>query len=390
MDLWNDKDLPMPILTTYDVSKDKFDISIVKSSLIELLEFFRTTKKLHVESAHLFRFIFMNCKQFRMMKGMQDMKKVQQGLKRYFDMNMVDIIETFMSFLVEPDDVSAKLNIPYRQNFDYLLIKLQGLSKLLVRIIICAKNSASFFLGLVKAGSFYIKGTIIISTIGKVWDLCRNMCKTIVRHFNELAPCRVMFKIRPGINCLLSDYKFPEKLDVWLGTEWNEFVNNPTCDHKMLLTEKEQQSFVKNLESNESMLRLKNESTEDEPIEPKRKKLKVEKVPQVNIETELDDYTPLPRFTNKVSSKPIAIANIVVETTDDHSIANLKCKETVLDFIKQENNLRKVNKEKSLTISKMKPKEWKSFKMDMQKKSILMQDKIFVDYVKDYLEEYKL
>lgn len=332
----------------------------------------------------------MNCKQFRMMKGMQDMKKVQQGLKRYFDMNIVDIIETFMSFLGESDDISVKLNIPYRQNFDYLLIKLQGLSKLLVRIIICAKNSASFFLGLVKAGSFYIKGTIIISTVGKLWDLCRNMCKTIVRHFNELAPCRVMFKIRPGINCPLSDYKFPEKLDVWLGKEWNEFVNNPTCDHKMLLKEEEQQTFLRNIEFNESLLRLKNESTEDEPIEPKRKKQKVEKVSQINIETELDDYTPLPRFTNKVSSKPKAIANIIAETTDDHSITNLKCKETVLEFIKQENSLRKVNKEKSLTISKMKPKEWKSFKMDMQMKSILMQDKIFVDYVKDYLEEYKL
>lgn len=301
------------------------------------------------------------------MKGMQDLKKVQQGLNRYFDMNIVNIIQTFMSFLVEPDDNNAKLSIPYQQNFDYMLIKLQGLSKLLVRIIVCAKHSASFFLGLIKAGSFYIKGTIIISTVGKVWDLCRNMCKTIVRHFNELGAFRIMFKIKPGLDSLLTDYKFPDKLDVWLGKDWNEFINNSTCDHKMLVRDEEIQVFLRNIEFNESLLRLKNENTVDAPIEPKKKKQKVEKVPQINVETELEDYKPLPRFTNKVDSKPIAKTNIVEETTEDHSITNLKCKETVLEFIKHENSLRKVNKEKSLTISKMKPKEWKSFKMDMKK-----------------------
>ncbi|CAO1415013.1 unnamed protein product [Diamesa serratosioi] len=390
MDLWNDKELPMPILTTYVVSKEKFDMSIVKSSLDDLLEFFGNTKNLHIESAHLSRFVFMNCKQFRMMKGMQEMKKVQQGLKRYFDMNIVDIIQTFMSFLVEPDDNSVKLNIPYRQNFDYLLIKLQGLSKLLVRIIISSKNSANFFLGLVKAGSFYIKGTIIISTIGKVWDLCRNMCKTVVRHFNELIVCRNMFKIRSGLNCPFTEYKFPQKLDVWLEEDWNKFVNNPTCDHKMLMKEGEIQLFLKNVEFNEALLRLKNENTGDDHIEPKKKKRKVEKDEKINVETELEDYKPLPRFTNKVSSKSIANVEATVETIEEHSISNMKCKETVMIFIKHENNLRKDDVEKSLTISKMKPKEWKSFRLDMEKKSILMQDKIFVDYVKDYLEEYKI
>lgn len=321
---------------------------------------------------------------------MQDLKKVQQGLNRYFDMNIVNIIQTFVSFFVEPDDNNAKLSIPYQQNFDYLLIKLQGLSKLLVRIIVSAKHSASFFLGLIKAGSFYIKGTIIISTVGKVWDLCRNMCKTIVRHFNEIAACRIMFKIKPGLDSLLTDYKFPDKLDIWLGKDWNEFVNNPTCDHKMLVSDEEIQVFLRNIEFNESLLRLKKEITEGAPIEPKKKKQKVKKVPQINVEIELEDYKPLPRFTNKVNFKPMVKANIVKETTEDYSITNLKCKETVLEFIKEENNLRKVNKKKSLTISKMKPKEWKLFKIDMQKKSVLMQDKIFVNYVKDYLEEYKL
>ena len=323
-----------------------------------------------------------------MMKGMQEMKKVQQGLKRYFEMNIVGIIQTFMSFLVEPDDNTSKLNIPYRQNIDYLLIKLQGLSKLLIRIIINAKNSANFFLGLVKAGSFYIKGTIIISTIAKVWDLCRNMCKTIVRHFNELVSCRNMFKIRP--NCPFTECSIPDKLDIWLGKEWNEFVNNPTCDHKMLMKEEEIKLFLKNVEFNASLLRLKNEGSEDDSIEqPKKKKQKVEKEEKLVVETELEDYKPLPRFTNKVT-KPIATKYAALETIEDHSITNLKCKVTVMDFIKKETSLRKVDKEKSLTISKMKPKEWKSFKVDMRKKSILMQDKIFVDYVKDYLEEYKL
>jgi hypothetical protein len=100
-------------------------------------------------------------------------------------------------------------------------------------------------------------------------------------------------------------------------------------------------------------------------------------------ELELEDFTPISR-NFKFESVAVTVDSVV------HSMSALTSKDSITLFIKNETNYRKVDSQKSLTISKMKKKVWKEFRDDIKNKSVLMQDGAFINYVNDYLEEYKI
>lgn len=335
------------------------------TTLQDAIDYFRNTEKFHIEVAQLSRLIFMNCKQFRMMKGLHEMKKIHQALLRYLNLDIASTIETFKGFI--DDSESRTVTLPYQQNLDFILVKLQGLSKLLIRAIVCSKNCARFFLGLIKAGSFYAKGVVFLSTIASVWSRSREFSKSVVEHYNKLHQFRQLLTVKPGLDC----YQLPDKLEIWLGDDWTNMIVNRTYDTKLLLTE----SDIKDFLENENHLQRFEQESNKEFVFPQ-----LAVAAEINDSLELEDITPIPRV--KADHKP--------KSQDEHSLSSLTSKDSIQRFIKYETNFRKVDKLKSLTINKMKKKVWKDFKDDIRTKFLLMQEGAFIDYVKDYLEEYTL
>lgn len=302
------------------------------------------------------------------------MKKIHQALLRYLNMDIASTIETFKGFI--DDSGSKTVTVPYQQNLDFILVKLQGLSKLLIRAIVCSKNCASYFVGLIKAGSFYAKGVVFLSTIASIWSRCRELCKSVVDHYNKLYNYREQLTVKMYLDWGSPGYKIPNALELWLGDDWTNLITNKTYDKKLLLTESDVQDFLVN--ERHPLQRLKDDNTEEVSftIEPQ-----ITIAADLNESLELEDITPIPRSKadNKSTNAHVG-----------HSLTLLISKVSIEKFIKDETAYRKVDKLKSLTINKMKKKVWKDFKEDIKTKSLLMKEAAFIDYVKDYLEEYTL
>lgn len=324
----------------------------------------------------------MNTKQFRIMRGLHEMKKAQQALLRYLNLDLVTTIESFKGFI--NDESSKSVTLPFQPNLDFILLRFQGLSMLLLRTVGCLKKCAKYFLGFIKAGSFYSKGIVFLSTLATVWCHSRDICKTLVTHYNRLRGFREYLQVKPGERWTDQPYELPEKLQLWMGEDWTNVIANETYDDKLLLREADIESFSNRRdEVSGALSRMKIESDdagEASNLEVVRVEL-LQPNSVVKNELELEDDAPIPRTKTVTGTVP---------KTFDHSISKLRCKESIKAFIKHETRYRKVDALKSLTINKMRNKSWKEFKEDIQNKAVLMQESALVTYVQDYLEDYKL
>jgi Domain of unknown function (DUF4477) len=376
MEFWNELNLSLPLYSSYKTSRQNIDTTKFTKVLQETIDFFRNMETLHNEAAQLSRFIFINCKQFRMMKGLHEMKKSHQALLRYLNMDLATSMETLKGFIA--DEPGGKVNVPYRQSLDYILIRLQGLAKLLIRVVECSKYSASFFLGLIKAGSFYMKGVIFLSTLASVWNKSREFCKFIVVQYNILKEFQANFKEKPGVKWIDGQYELPEKLDVWLGEDYEKLIINKTYDIRLLLQEEELKIFIENNDTiNNALRRIK---VEDDGCEFAAEEMFEEMTIEDNFsnELEIEDFTPIPRTIKK---------EVLKEEQLEHCLSSLTSKDNVMKFLKNESMLRKIDPKKSLSINKMKKKAWKEFKNEIERKKELLSETTFINYVKDYLEE---
>lgn len=356
------------------MSNELLDITNFIKALQDLVDLFKNMDEFHAEAAQLSRLIFMNCKQFRMMKGLSEMKKAHQSLLRYLNLDIVTAVETFKGFIF--DDAGSNVTVPYQQSLDYILIRLQGLSKLLIRVVDCSRRSASFFLGLIKAGSFYTRGVVFLSTLASVWSRSREICKSVVAHYNKLRQFRELLKKKPGLKWAEQEYELPDALEHWLVDDYERFIINPTYDVRLLVKDTDIEYFLLNkVDMCDPLSRIQ---AVDSSIKTEQDDSMT--IDSSNQELELEDFTPIARTFKKETE--------VVETLD-HS-TSFCSKDSIATFIKNETLYRKVDPMKSLTINKMKKKTWKEFKEDMKNKLVLMQENAFINYVNDYLNEYKV
>lgn len=291
----------------------------------------------------------MNCKQFRMFRGFHEMRKVHQALSRYSKMDIIGTIENFHAFLPEPEGLK-KIRVPYRENIEYILLKLQGLSKLFLRIIACCKKSASYFLRMVWNAGFLLKGTIFVANLGKIWDMSREMCKELIFGYDKIFQYKDLVKARRTI--FGSDsYGFPEKLGEWLGDDYKDLVLKESTEIQALMQMEPE--------------------TESENLIPSKTDIDLEIV-------EMEDCgVPIKR------SLVAEIQKVEICPGNHHSIEALNSKKSVKKFLTIESNYRKLNPEKSVTIKKLKNKKFKLIKEDIKRKSLLMQENPFVEYVKN-------
>lgn len=371
-EFWNSINLIVPSFSTYSVPRKNFGIENFKKYLENAINYFTDQKSFFEEVNQISQIIYLNSNQLRMMKGFQEMKKTHQAAIRFKRLNIVEILEAFNSYVA--DDFQSEILLPSKQNLDFVLIKLQGVSKILIRIITCSRKSARYFLGLIKMGSFYIKGSVFVATLAKVWDMSRQMCQYTVALYNNLRQFRD--KLREIKNCewIACNCELPEKLEDWLGDEFELFVNNETYDTKLLTKSEEIENFRKEIYQVTEI--LKSFKTDEQEIKQEFKNpqelvpIKIEK-----MELEIDDFEPISR-------------NEVTKVEYEHSLSSISSRENVKLFLKFEEKYRKQNVQKSITIKRIKQKDWKDIKNDLKNKLLLMQESSLIEYFHDNLNHY--
>lgn len=312
--------------------------------------------------------------QLRMMKGYQEMKKSLQAVARLKRLDIVSVLETFNSYVT--DEFQSEVCIPHRQNLDYVLIKLQGLAKIITRVVMCTRKSARYFLGLIRNGSFYLKGSIYVSSLAKLWDKAREMCKYTVNFYKMLHPFRISFKTKDNLGWL-SEYELPQSLSNWLGDEYDFYIARSSSDSKLLVKPDDIESFRKNICQVPKVFG----KFIDEDYQ--KASTLLPDIPQMEIslknKTEMDihDMTVIPRK---------GIEKLTVEY--DHSLSCIKSKESIKLFLKYEEKYRKQDVKKSITFKKVNKKIWKELKDDLKNKLTLMQENSLIEYFHDTIKFY--
>lgn len=183
--------------------------------------------------------IFLKTTQFRTQPGFQWLKKTNAALLRFKSVDIVSAIDNFLAFL--PEASGKTIELPNLQNFEFLLVKFQTISKIFVRIAICAKISCQHFLKLLNLGFFVELNTVFISLLGQVWTLSKEMCKKTVEIFNELQQFVKCFKT--GKRWLPKHYVFPTNLSDFLEDDWKEEILPDFSDARNLLSKTKKNIF---------------------------------------------------------------------------------------------------------------------------------------------------
>ncbi|KAG5680133.1 hypothetical protein PVAND_009658 [Polypedilum vanderplanki] len=363
MEYWNEINLIIPPYLSYPISRKKIDIKGFKKILQDSINYFNNImKEFKLEVKQLSQFLFLSFNQLRMMKGYQEMKKTHQAAERIERIDIINILEIFNSYI--SDEFQSEVQIPFQQNLDYVLIRLQGFSKILIRLITCSKKSAKYMLGLIKAGSFYIKGTIYVASLAKIWDYGREMCKYTVNLYNNLRVFRDKLLKKENLEWVADNCNLPEKLNDWLGEEFENFVNNHTYDFKMLTKKEDLDNYIASKTKSSTL--FENYKSEQE----KKQEVTCMDYLDIKIEpkSEIDDYTPIERNIKKNVSEY------------NHSLESVTTKERLKLFLKFEDKYRKIDESKSLTIKKIKKNDWKEIKKDLSNKLNLMQESVLIDF----------
>lgn len=418
------------------------------------------------------------------MKGHQEMKKTNQALSKFLNFNIVSTLELFLGHFPDTSD-SYDIRVPYREYLEYILVKLQGTSKLLLRILDCSLKSMRYQFALIRAGSFIMKGGIFMATLSRIWDVCRGYCEEICASYNELFQYRESLKYKSKNRWIPDDYEFPENLNEWLGLEYIRLVQNVSEKNQVLesfkdytkvndpgsdlqkATEEDGNSFLNSedygepisrqslkfedfgepisrtsfktssVKSNGSMkyhdiesrtsektllkaassknssetsdleMEVDQDSAKPEKLKSKKsqsnskkvsnsarfcedslnestvvhKKLKIQQKSAQNIEDSINSLksSPKPSKSLEIKDRP--------HKNSSHSLNSLKNTKSIKEFIKNESNYRKLNDSKSITIKKLKNKEWKEFKEDLKRKSVLMKENLLINYIKNCLSD---
>ncbi|KAG6453062.1 uncharacterized protein LOC115445396 [Manduca sexta] len=207
---WNDASLlPPPIHTA--TSTVRVDVMELKHTCENIMMILSKQSPLHKEGALLSRFLYKFDKKFRGDIGYRYFKKVNTGLHRYLVLNFLKDIESFMSVLPRSDDEY----LPTRQMLEYILVRLLTFSKILLRISVCSKQAAVFYLDRLKRGESYWMCLMPYALLSRVWSISKVLLNHSTRWYRILYSYLDKLKLQ-GLQFLPSQYKLPGDIEIWL------------------------------------------------------------------------------------------------------------------------------------------------------------------------------
>lgn len=156
---------------------------------------------------------------FRAQYGFKLLRKTTVALSRLHNLNIIELLSNFLGTL--PDyQLPTKIALPTKDNFDFILIRLQCLSKLLLRIAVCARESSCAFFKYIHRNFFWETCIMYIGLLSQTWTIAKRLCKHTVEFYGNLRPFRQHFQNnkKHWINDNDS-LEIPNTLDDWVGED---------------------------------------------------------------------------------------------------------------------------------------------------------------------------
>uniref|UniRef100_A0A2M4BQX6 Nucleolus and neural progenitor protein-like N-terminal domain-containing protein n=1 Tax=Anopheles marajoara TaxID=58244 RepID=A0A2M4BQX6_9DIPT len=225
MELWNRLDLVPPALMNEECKTKhiKDEIRALTNTSGKMLIYFVSLQKFEKAAAYLSRFCVRYKARQRNMHGFQIMRRINQTLLRIKRLDIVREITDFHSFLPEASYIEKVMRLPVRSNLEHLLIRLQGLAKLLLRVVLLTKDAACYQLKQINRVFLFYHSSTFLALMGELWLLARNICRRVNQYYDELYP---MLDILPDCTeqWLPYQYTLPVSIAEWIGCQYQEEI----------------------------------------------------------------------------------------------------------------------------------------------------------------------
>lgn len=207
----------MIILSVYRFIED-FDDLLSKFEYCNAINSLRP--KLEPAAAMASRLIARRAQSFRVQPSFMYFRKMNIALCRLKELNIYqDIfdIKNAIGVAKTARKLDDKYYLPDQQNFFHFLTKFQSFSKLLVRIVMCARQSHRLFLELLHRAAFIEAISLFSSVLAEVWTISIEMCKNAVKFYNGFYPFYAKNYDK--------SQTLPKRLNEWLGEEYTEYID---------------------------------------------------------------------------------------------------------------------------------------------------------------------
>ncbi|KAJ8927589.1 hypothetical protein NQ314_019934 [Rhamnusium bicolor] len=217
MNLWNVKDLPAPPINTYKAVNKKIDIQHLFNVFREGETFFEDDKFMYAEFTVLSRIVYRMKQKFRSAKDFKALQKINKALDNYFNMDILRNLKNFMHLI--PSRYKDETYLPTKNLLDYILIRLQGLVKLMERIIETCKIAAYLLDKRIHTGHFWKIAFIIFSIVSRIYVLAKYSAKFSCEFYSKLYPFSSQLS---NISEWYPHYTLPKDLKEWMNVDWLE------------------------------------------------------------------------------------------------------------------------------------------------------------------------
>lgn len=225
MALWNKKNLEPPLVNTYKTSPQEIgeyssfkqnnflilrflkiaDVEPLTKIFREASTFFSNQTLLEQEAALLSRCIYRTKTKFRLDKGYKELQKLNRAVLQYLNMNFVYHVQNFSEML--PDSNEQIFYLPTKNMLDYILVRLEGILRLMGRVIECAKNAALCMEQKLPLAQFWKIDFISIALVSRLRALAIDILKFTWRFFKIAVSYSSLLK-NTGPQWLSNDYIF--------------------------------------------------------------------------------------------------------------------------------------------------------------------------------------
>lgn len=293
-------------------------------------------------TAYISRFIKNFRSQFRSFPILQYMRKIKLAIEKIHKNNAKDTVSNIQSGFPIHLGSGHDLELPSKQYFDYCLAKVLAHCQIMVRLVVCSKKCALYFIHFLQYGHFIEVSTMIIALLGHIWHQARQCLLRMDAFYNELHTYRDLFPTQKSDS---KEYSFPSDLSKFIGDDWKEEVD--------VLVE---QTVAP---SSTTVLQLLGGGNEQQDIETTVQTVKA--VPK-KIHTALSQEDDIGEVVSRepVEMKPVA--------KSEAAIPEVLGKKTLLKFLKTEHELRAKGSRKRLTknVSQF---YWEKFRLLMEAKT---------------------
>ncbi|XP_037820112.1 uncharacterized protein LOC119609423 [Lucilia sericata] len=232
--IWNDFNLKKPPFVTLPAKHSRFVIKL--HAAIE--NYYSSQAQYDAEfsetAALLSRLMARRKNSFSKMKGFKDVCKLNAALCRLLRVDFKRDLDSFRNTLPDVDyEEGTSIQLPTRDSYNFLLIRLIAIYELHRRIIECCESAADYVTCQIRSNFFFEINTLLLAVLAKIHSLSIKLLNLAVSLYNntllfrEKLPVNVKSKFLKDIQ-----FEFPHNL---------EEINICPLDTKQTsLTDKEQ------------------------------------------------------------------------------------------------------------------------------------------------------